>query len=241
MSPDPNLGLRRRTLWAAAAAFACALGLSSALLPEPAVPPRGFHLGLDQTFRTIAVPQFPDLVEKSPATTPPDARLSRAARWSTRSLAAASQLAEVPFGREIRRAAERHGLDSLLLAAVVEVESGFHAEAVSPKGALGLMQLMPMHLEGIERPLDPAVNLELGARYLGDLRRRYGGDLVLTLAAYHAGPGAVDRFGGLPPYRETRAYVTRVMEVYQEHQAGVAALLAATGPGSAAHRDGVDS
>lgn len=238
MAPDPYLGLRRRSLWATAALFALALGVSSALRPELTASPQLFHLDLE---RTVETPSFSELAEKAPEPTRRLASLPRAARWTTRSLAAEDLLADVPFSREIRRAAEHHGLDSLLLASVVEVESGFHAEAVSPKGALGLMQLMPMHLEGIERPLDPAVNLELGAQYLGQLRRRYGGNLVLTLAAYHAGPGAVDRFGGLPPYRETRLYVTRVMEVYQGHQAGVAALLAAADGASSAGSDSVGS
>ena len=77
---------------------------------------------------------------------------------------------------------------------------------------------MPVHFEGIERPFDPEVNLRVGTRYLAGLERRYDGDLELALAAYHAGPGAVERWGGVPPYRSTRHYVGRVLELYREHR-----------------------
>lgn len=122
-------------------------------------------------------------------------------------------LARLPFGDEIRKAALREGLDPLLLAAVVEVESNFSADAVSPKGAMGLMQLMPLHFEEGAEPLDPIANLALGARYLRQLTREYD-SLALALAAYQAGPGAVERAGGRPPYRSTMAYVRRVLDVY---------------------------
>lgn len=122
-------------------------------------------------------------------------------------------LARLPFGDEIRQAALREGLDPLLLAAVVEVESNFSPDAVSPKGAMGLMQLMPLHFEEGAEPLEPIANLALGARYLRQLTREYD-SLALALAAYHSGPGAVERAGGRPPYRSTMAYVRRVLDVY---------------------------
>jgi len=131
-------------------------------------------------------------------------------------------LASIPFGPEIRKAARSQGLDSLLVVSVVEAESAFRPDAVSPKGAIGLMQLLPLHFEAHEQPFDPAVNLAAGAQYLAEMKRRFDGDLELALAAYHAGPSAVERFGGLPPYRETRQYVGRVLELYREHQASVA-------------------
>ncbi len=130
-------------------------------------------------------------------------------------------LSSIPFGSEIRKAARSQGLDSLLVVSVVEAESAFRADAVSPKGAIGLMQLLPLHFEAHEQPFDPAVNLAAGAEYLAEMKRRFDGDLELALAAYHAGPSAVERFGGLPPYRETRQYVGRVLELYREHQASV--------------------
>jgi soluble lytic murein transglycosylase len=136
-------------------------------------------------------------------------------------------LASIPYSQEIRRAARSQGLDSLLLASVVEAESAFRPDAVSPKGALGLMQLLPLHFAAHEEPFDPAVNLATGAEYLAQMRRRFDGDLELALAAYHAGPSAVERFGGLPPYRETRQYVGRVLDLYRVHQSSLSERSAA--------------
>jgi soluble lytic murein transglycosylase-like protein len=114
-------------------------------------------------------------------------------------------------------AARRHGLDPGLVLAVVSVESAFRPEAVSRKGAQGLMQLMPATAAslGVKDVFDPVENLDGGSRHLGSLLTLYGGDLVSALAAYNAGAGAVARHGGVPPYRETRAYVKKVLERYQ--------------------------
>ena len=124
-----------------------------------------------------------------------------------------------PYGGEIADAADRNNLDSLFLAAVVEVESGFDARAVSPRGAAGLMQVMPA-FAGVEADtlLNPRVNLDVGARYMSSLLGRFDGDLELTLAAYNAGPAAVRRFGGVPPYRETTKFVTKVLRLYSAHR-----------------------
>ncbi|MGH9867574.1 MAG: lytic transglycosylase domain-containing protein [Candidatus Polarisedimenticolia bacterium] len=116
----------------------------------------------------------------------------------------------------IREAAARHGLEADLLAAVIAVESGYKADAVSPKGAQGLMQLMP----GTARELavtdafDPAQNIDAGARHLKKLIEQNGGAYWRALAAYNAGQGKVARYGGLPPYRETMSYVRRVLDRY---------------------------
>ena len=126
----------------------------------------------------------------------------------------------LPYGGEIERAARRHRIDALLVAAIVEAESAFNPAAVSPSGALGLMQLMPetAHELGAANMVDPAQNVEAGARYLGHLLRRFDGDLPLALAAYNAGPAAVVRYGGIPPYRETVRYVERVLRRYVDHR-----------------------
>ncbi len=129
------------------------------------------------------------------------------------------QLAEVPFGNAIRRVAARHGVDGLLVASIVEVESRFDPRAVSRRGAIGLMQVMPA-TAGIpehEGLFEPELNLDAGTRYLRHLLERYDGDLELALAAYNAGPSNVRRYGGLPPFRETRAYVEKVLGLYVTH------------------------
>jgi soluble lytic murein transglycosylase-like protein len=125
-------------------------------------------------------------------------------------------LASIPYGPLIEDAAERYRLDSLLLLAMVQTESGFDAGAISPRGAQGLMQLMPTTAQtyGALRPTDPHSNVRAGARYVRDLLHRFDDDLELALAAYNAGPAAVRRFRGVPPYRETRHYVERVLTLY---------------------------
>jgi len=128
-------------------------------------------------------------------------------------------------GPELTRLAEeasrRYGLDPSLVLAVVAVESGFRPEAVSPKGAQGLMQLMPRTAAalGVSDPLDPEQNLDAGVRHLEALLKQYNGDLRRALAAYNAGQGAVAKYSGVPPYRETREYVKRVLERYRAKKA----------------------
>ena len=118
------------------------------------------------------------------------------------------------FGAEIDRVARTEHLDARLLQAVIHVESGFRPDARSPKGAIGLMQLMPETARrfGASDPADPLQNVSAGARYLKTLMAQYAGDLPLALAAYNAGEAAVARHGGrIPPYRETRCYVPAVL------------------------------
>jgi soluble lytic murein transglycosylase-like protein len=116
----------------------------------------------------------------------------------------------------VRDASERHNLDPALVKAVIGTESGWNPKAVSNKGALGLMQLIPSTAGrmGVNNPFDPAQNVDGGARYLRSLLDRYHGNLEMTLAAYNAGEGAVERFGGVPAYPETRAYVKKVTNSY---------------------------
>jgi soluble lytic murein transglycosylase-like protein len=115
-----------------------------------------------------------------------------------------------------RAAAERYGLEPELVLAVVSVESNFEARAISPKGARGLMQLMPGTAAdlGVADAFDAAANLDAGTRHLVALLRLYRGDLRKALAAYNAGTGAVARHGGVPPYRETQDYVLKVLRRY---------------------------
>jgi soluble lytic murein transglycosylase len=117
----------------------------------------------------------------------------------------------------IIKASIRHGVPAALVKAVVAAESAFNPRAVSSKGAQGLMQIMPETARelGLDQPFLGEENLDAGARYLRELHDRYEGSWVHALAAYNAGPTAVDRHGGVPPYRETRQYVKRVLSYYR--------------------------
>jgi soluble lytic murein transglycosylase-like protein len=119
----------------------------------------------------------------------------------------------------IEAIARRHGLDPLLVHAVIRAESNFDARAVSPKGAAGLMQLMPETAQryGVDNRFDPAQNIDGGVRYLRDLIAMFNGDLSLALAAYNAGEGAVIKYGRrIPPYPESQLYVVRVRSFYDQ-------------------------
>ena len=118
----------------------------------------------------------------------------------------------VPYGAEITAAARKYGLDPALLAGLVRQESNFDPTAGSPAGARGLTQLMPATAAslGVTDVTDPAQALEGGAKYLSQQLAAFDGDVTLALAAYNAGPGAVQRYGGVPPYAETQAYVQKV-------------------------------
>ena len=124
------------------------------------------------------------------------------------------------FDGFIRAAAQRYQLPESLLRAVIHTESNYYAQAVSRAGAVGLMQLMPKTAKalGVHDPHDPGQSIHGGARYLRLLANRYDGDMVLVLAAYNAGAGNVERYGGVPPFSETRAYVRSVLRRYYAYE-----------------------
>lgn len=143
------------------------------------------------------------------------------------SFAASQGVPATPFGTLIFEAARRHALNPELVAAVVRAESAFDPEAVSVKGARGLMQLMPATARSLglreDEIHDPQRNLDTGARYLARLAEFYERDLPVVLAAYNAGEGTVARYGGVPPYRETRDYIRRVYSFLGLDGSGAAA------------------
>jgi soluble lytic murein transglycosylase-like protein len=131
-------------------------------------------------------------------------------------LTAAQQANRQKIEEMIREVSARYRVDPALVRAVIQTESNWNTSAVSRRGALGLMQLVPGTAQqlGVNNAFDPKQNLDGGVHYLRDLLERYNGDLDKALAAYNAGPGAVDRAGGVPRYRETREYVQKITNSY---------------------------
>ena len=125
-----------------------------------------------------------------------------------------------PFQGLITRAAKEHGIAEPLLKAIIKAESNFDPSAVSKKGAKGLMQVMPNNFKALQirDPFDPEQNIMGGARYFGQLMKRFEGDLRLAIAAYNAGPDAVEQYNRIPPYKETMNYVKRVMKYYNDYR-----------------------
>lgn len=116
----------------------------------------------------------------------------------------------------IKEAAARYQVDPRLVAAVAQTESGGNQEAVSPAGAVGVMQLMPETAAGLGvNPYDKRQNIEGGAKYLRQMMDTFGGDVQKAVAAYNAGPQAVKEYNGIPPYRETQDYVNKVLDIYR--------------------------
>ncbi|PKN11451.1 MAG: lytic transglycosylase [Deltaproteobacteria bacterium HGW-Deltaproteobacteria-4] len=126
------------------------------------------------------------------------------------------------LGNIIRHYSEKYSLEEGLVHAVIKAESNYNATAVSKKGALGMMQLMPgtARLLKVDNPLDPAENIGGGSRYLRQMLDEFNGNLDFAIAAYNAGPNAVKRHGGIPPYEETRTYVKRVKQYLSTYRQG---------------------
>lgn len=133
-----------------------------------------------------------------------------------------SPVVEPPYRELVAAAASKYGVDADLISSVIAVESNFDPKAVSRKNARGLMQLLPETAVrlGVKNIFDPAENIDAGTRYLKELLQIYRNDLVLTLAAYNAGPDRVQQYGRVPPFAETISYVRRVKRSYEKSKAG---------------------
>jgi len=136
----------------------------------------------------------------------------------------------IDLNEVVKTASGTYQLDPDLVNSVIRAESGFNARAVSPKGAQGLMQLMPQTASqlGVHNSFDPRSNVEGGTRYLRELLERYNFDLIKALAAYNAGPQRVEQYGGVPPYYETKAYVARIVRDFNKKKLAAQATAAPT-------------
>jgi len=136
-------------------------------------------------------------------------------------LAPRTPLAQAPYGELIQTAAQKYGVDADLVFSVITAESNFNPNAISRRGARGLMQLLPSTATrlGVKDIFDPNQNIDAGTRYLRELLTLYRGDLVLTVAAYNAGPGALQKYGRVPPYRETQSYIRAIRKTYAQRKA----------------------
>ena len=195
-------------------------GRSNMSAPAPVVESRPVTSDVDS-------PPIPKTVRTQPAparAVAPPAIPSTAYTQATGSFLKPAEpaTAQDPIDRIIQESAQRHRVDPALVKAVISTESGWNPNAVSRKGAEGLMQLIPETAErfGVGNALDPAQNVEGGTTYLKWLLDRYNGDLRKTLAAYNAGEGAVDSYGGVPRYRETQQYVQKVTHAYFQPGSG---------------------
>jgi soluble lytic murein transglycosylase-like protein len=140
--------------------------------------------------------------------------------WVGRHLEAQTSPQDIKFHDVIAEAAKSHNVHPALIAAVIHAESNFNPRARSHAGAAGLMQINPPTRQylRLKNVYNPRQNVEAGTRYLRELMDRFDGDVVLALAAYNAGPGAVMRYDGVPPYSETQAYVKKVLAFYDQYR-----------------------
>jgi soluble lytic murein transglycosylase-like protein len=188
------------------------------------------YLGGDKGYIDIATSQI-ERFEKdlSPVSVPASAAVGAPAAAAPRS-AKPQNLKPQELKEVINTVSDQHHLDPDFISSVIHAESGFNQHAVSPKGAQGLMQLMPGTASklGVSNAFDPRSNVEGGTRYLTELLERYNFDVIKALAAYNAGPLRVQQYGGVPPYYETRTYVARIVRDYNRKKIAERRAAAAT-------------
>jgi hypothetical protein len=189
------------------------------------------YLGSDKGYIDIATDQI-ERFEKdlSPTIAPAALSPTAAAVVVPARMAKPQSLKPQDLNQVINTISDRHHIDPDFISSVIHAESGFNPRAVSPKGAQGLMQLMPGTASklGVSNAFDPSANVEGGTRYLTELLQRYNFDVIKALAAYNAGPLRVQQYGGVPPYNETRAYVARIVRDYNRKKVAQRKAAAAT-------------
>ena len=164
----------------------------------------------DSILKNSATVKFGDLLT-NPATRVNASLYTAQAGTNTEKLTPRQKIQDI-----VSRMSRKHGVDEKLVNALIKQESGFNPNAKSKVGAMGLMQLMPTTAKGlgVTNPMDPEQNVEGGVKYLKSMLNKYNGNVILALAAYNAGPGAVDKYSGVPPYKETQNYVRNILANY---------------------------
>ena len=187
------------------------------------------YLGTGKDYVDIATAQI-ERFEKDQALVVVPATVAAAASPVPVRLAKPQAVKPQDLKEVINTISDQHHLDPDFISSVIHAESGFNPRAVSPKGAQGLMQLMPGTASklGVSNAFDPRANVEGGTRYLSELLERYNFDVIKALAAYNAGPHRVQQYGGVPPYNETRTYVARIVRDYNRKKIAERKAAAAT-------------
>ncbi|MEQ1454362.1 lytic transglycosylase domain-containing protein [Acinetobacter seifertii] len=201
--------------------FSCLLGMTSFSVGITPTFAGQMYVYQDKNGSTLLTNRksYDNSLKKVKVTYYPDSNIHSYTNWG------ASEASVLPsysknknaFDHIIKQAAQQHGVSEGLIKAVMHTESGFNVNAHSPVGAQGLMQLMPATARrfNVSNAYDPQQNIFAGAKYLGWLLKRFNGNTQMALAAYNAGEGNVDKYGGIPPFRETQDYVRRVTSRYQ--------------------------
>jgi soluble lytic murein transglycosylase-like protein len=185
---------------------------------------RLFIDGNNSSFVDIPTAEIDHFEALPPEAAPSEPAINNAAVQSKPGVSTRSAPLPVDLNEVVRTASGTYSLDPDLVNSVIRAESGFNVRAVSPKGAQGLMQLMPQTASqlGVQNAFDAEANVNGGTRYLRELLERYNFDLIKALAAYNAGPQRVEQYGGVPPYYETKAYVARIVRDFNKKKLAAA-------------------